>query len=189
MTDIIAKEKAELREFMAAKRKIINHKSKRDYDKEICHELKKIALIKNPKVVHSYLPIKGEIDVTPFLKWLLEKRIKVVCPKVLPKRQLESIELLHFDDFDMGPFNTIHPSGNVVYSGSIDMVVLPGLAFDKKLNRLGYGGGYYDRFLAKNIETIKAAVLYPFQLVDKIPTEEHDIKMDRLIVSQLPFIS
>ncbi len=185
MNNNILKGKHELREFMIAARKAIYPKEKRQYDKDICEKLKAIVSANKPNVVHSYLPIKGEIDVTPFLKWLLDIKIKVVCPKVLPERQLENIELLHFDEFDIGPFKTIHPSGNTVYSGNIDLVIIPGLAFDKNMNRLGYGGGYYDRFLAKHPEASKAALLYPFQMIDAVPIEEHEIKMDKLIVSQL----
>jgi 5-formyltetrahydrofolate cyclo-ligase len=145
------------------------------------------VIAKEARVVHSYLPIKGEIDVSPFLKWLLDKQIKVVCPMVLPKRQLESLELLHFDHFDTGPFNTLHPAGNAIYKGNIDLVIMPGLAYDTELNRLGYGGGYYDRFLANHPDALKAAVLYPFQLIDKVPIAEHDVKMDELVLSTRQF--
>lgn len=178
----IIEEKSRVRELMLAKRKSIFYKEKRQYDKEICNALQKLILVKKPKVVHSYLPIKGEVDVSPLLKWLLTQQIKVVCPKVLPKRQLQNLELHHFRDFDIGPFRTIHPAGNKVYSGHIDFVIMPGLAFDSEFNRLGYGGGYYDRFLVKNPTSFKAAVMYPFQLLESVPVEEHDVKMDTLIV-------
>jgi len=189
MEERLDKEKASLRELMLAKRKAISLKGKRSYDHDICEKLKAITVEKEAKVVHSYLPIKAEIDVTPYLQWLLEKQIKVVCPKVLPKRQLENRELLHFDSFDIGPFNTIHPAGNIVYKGIIDLVVMPGLAFDIGLNRLGYGGGYYDRFLTKHPEAYTVAILYPFQMVDYVPVDTHDIQMDELLLSNetLPY--
>lgn len=180
------KDKAILRELMLAKRKTLYPKQKRNYDQDICDRLKELILHRKPRVVHSYLPIKREVDVTPLLKWLMDHNLKVVCPKVLPKRQLENLELLHFNAFDIGPFNTLHPAGNVVYTGTIDLVIMPGLAFDKGLGRLGYGGGYYDRFLAKHPNAYKAAVLYPFQLVGQVPVELHDVKMDELIISDLP---
>lgn len=180
------KDKAILRELMLARRKMIHLKEKRRYDKDVCELLRTIIDIKRPRVVHSYLPIKGEPDVTPLLKWLLDSKLKVVCPKVMPKRQLENLELLHFNDLEIGPFRTVHPAGNVVYTGTIDLVIVPGLAFDKGLGRLGYGGGYYDRFLAKHPGAHKSAVLYPFQLVDKVPVDRYDVSMDELIVSNMP---
>ena len=189
MNNSIKQDKIDLRESMISGRKAVNLKDKRRYDNDICELLKDIVSNDKPKVIHSYLPIKGEIDVTPFLKWLLELKVKVVCPKVLPKRQLENIELLHFDEFDIGPFNTFHPAGDVVYTGNIDLVIMPGLAFDSSLNRLGYGGGYYDRFLDKNKYANKVAVLYPFQLIESVPIEDHDIKMNRIVTSHLPLRS
>lgn len=183
MIESIKKEKAELREFMLNKRKELGLKEKRKYDKAICEALKKVILLSEPEVIHSYLPIKAEIDITPLLQWALEQKIKVVCPKVLPKRQLENLELNHFNDFDYGPFNTIHPAGDKKYHGDIDLVIMPGLAFDLNHNRLGYGGGYYDRFLLKHPDAVKVAILYPFQLVNKVPVESHDIKMTRLVHS------
>lgn len=182
MVELVKKEKTELREFMLNKRKELGLKEKRKHDKAICDALKKVILLKDPKVIHSFLPIKAEIDVTPLLKWALSQNIKVVCPKVLPKRQLENLELSNFDDFDYGPFNTIHPAGNMVYRGPIDLVIMPGLAFDNDLNRLGYGGGYYDRFLLNQPNAMKVAILYSFQLVKTVPVEPHDIKVTRLIL-------
>lgn len=181
MTDFIKKEKSSIREIMLEKRKTLNLKTKRGYDKRICEALKKMILVTQPSVIHSYLPIKSEIDVTPLLRWALNKKIKIVCPKVMPERQMENLELLGFEDFDYGPFGTLHPAGNKKYNGSIDLIIMPGLAFDESLNRLGYGGGYYDRFLIKHPKSIKAAVFYPFQFIDNVPVEEHDVKMSKLV--------
>lgn len=185
MNSSIKQEKEKLREVMFARRKSLNHKEKRKHDKDICESLKKIILIKSPQVIHSYLPIKGEIDITPLLKWSMEKGIKVVCPKVLPKRQMSNLELISFKEIEVGPFRTIHPAGGIEYDGIIDLIILPGLAFDNSFNRLGYGGGYYDRFLVKHPDAYKVAVLYSFQLIESVPVEDHDVKMDQLIHASL----
>jgi 5-formyltetrahydrofolate cyclo-ligase len=170
---------------MLEKRVALDLKFKRNYDKSVCEKLKSYVVSNNLNVVHAYLPIKKEIDITSFLKWTLDNKVKVVCPKVMPKRQLQNLELLSFDKFDVGPFKTIHPAGNKVYEGSIDLVVVPGLAFDKNMNRLGYGGGYYDRFLVKYPKAFKYAVQYPFQIVDAVPVEPFDQKVDRLIALEI----
>ena len=120
-----------------------------------------------------------------YVQRMLNEKIKVICPKVLPKRQLENLELLSYGDFEAGPFNTYHPANNKVHTGEIDFVIMPGLAFDQVKNRLGYGGGYYDRFLIKHPEAYLAAVFYPFQLVDRVPVEAHDVKMNTLIYPDL----
>lgn len=178
-------EKSAIREQMLEMRSHMAPRYKRNYDHEVCEALKKITLDRQPEIIHSYLPIKGEIDVTPFLKWALETGFRIVCPKVLTERQMQNIELFNFDNFDIGPFNTIHPAGNNIYEGTIDLAIVPGLAFDKELNRLGYGGGYYDRFLPKYPKAYKLALQYPFQLISSVPTEEHDVKVDQLIATHL----
>ena len=181
MKSPVNKLKHALREEMILHRNSLASNMKHQYDQDICDSLKTLVTLKKSTVVHAYLPMKGEIDISPFLKWLLVQGVKVICPKVLPKRQLVNIELQSYGSFEVGPFNTYHPAGNVVYEGKIDLVVMPGLAFDQNKNRLGYGGGYYDRFLSKHPESFLAAILYPFQLVEKVPVEEHDVKMNKLI--------
>lgn len=174
-------EKENLRHQMLTSRKQMSPKEKRRLDYDICERLKTIVIRKATKVIHVYLPIKGEVDITPFINWSLKKDIKIICPKVLPKRQLENLVFTGFNNIEVGPFQTIHPSGNIIYNGQIDLIVLPGLAFDKNLNRLGYGGGYYDRFLLKQMESLKVAVLYDFQIHESIPVEGHDVKVDVLL--------
>lgn len=178
-------DKQSLRDVMLEKRLHMAPRFKRNFDYEVCEALKKITLERDAKVIHAYLPIKGEINITPYLRWLLQMGLRVVCPKVLPGRRLQNLELLDIEKLEKGPFNTIHPAGENKYEGRIDLVIIPGLAFDRELNRLGYGGGYYDRFLPNYSEAYKLAVQYPFQLVPSVPTEAHDVKVDQLILCNL----
>ena len=63
-----------------------------------------------------------------------------------------------------------------------DLIIMPGVAFDKFGNRIGYGGGYYDKYISrKNIKCPKIALAYDLQIIDKIQCEEHDIKADGII--------
>lgn len=174
--------KEDFRKVMLEKRAHMAPRFKRNFDYEACEVLKKITLERDAKVIHAYLPIKGEINITPYLRWLLQMGLRVVCPKVLPGRQLQNIELLDIEKLEQGPFNTVHPAGGISYEGKLDLIVIPGLAFDREMNRLGYGGGYYDRFLPNYSEAYKLAVQYPFQLVPRVPIEEHDVKVDQLIL-------
>ncbi|MFT5183422.1 MAG: 5-formyltetrahydrofolate cyclo-ligase [Flavobacteriales bacterium] len=179
---MIAEEKKLLRSELSQLRSDIDLKTKRLCDEAICDQLKKLTLELSPEVVHAYIPMKEEIDTTPYISWCLQEGIRVICPKVLSGRKLAHLELLSLDQLEAGIFGTVHPSGNNIYEGSIDMILLPGLGFDKEMNRLGYGGGFYDRFLISHRKAKKIAALYPFQLVDRVPTEGHDEKMDVLVI-------
>ena len=106
-----------------------------------------------------------------------EKRIilpTVVGDDIIP------VELSENTGFAVGDFNILEPQ-NEPYQGDYDLIVVPGVAFDKNGNRLGRGRGYYDRFLCQHQAVTKIGICFDFQLVDEIPTEPTDIKMDEII--------
>lgn len=101
----------------------------------------------------------------------------------LPRVNGSTLDILRYDADNMhiGAFNINEPSGhNTTDIEAIDLVIVPGVAFDKNGNRLGRGKGYYDSLLS-NCRAIKIGVCYDFQLLDNIPAENHDVKMDIII--------
>ncbi len=85
---------------------------------------------------------------------------------------------------EKGVFGTVHPTGEKVFTGTYDMMITPGLSFDSNNYRLGYGGGYYDTFLAENPAAKKVGIFYPFQEVDNLPLEPHDVRLDEILVNR-----
>ena len=83
-------------------------------------------------------------------------------------------------DFAVGDFNILEPQ-NEPYTGNFDLIVVHGVAFDRQGNRLGRGKGYYDRFLCQHLKVKRIGICFDFQLVDSIPTEPFDIRMDEVI--------
>ncbi|MCH8553846.1 MAG: 5-formyltetrahydrofolate cyclo-ligase, partial [Schleiferiaceae bacterium] len=77
-----------------------------------------------------------------------------------------------------------HPGSDKQYDGPIDTFIIPGLAFDIQKNRLGYGAGYFDRFLKNYSTAQKIAVALPFQIMKQLPAESHDVPMDLIIVPE-----
>ena len=71
------------------------------------------------------------------------------------------------------------------FNGRYDLIIVPGLAFDNRNYRVGYGGGYYDNFLVMQPESFKVGIFYPFQKVDVVPVEPHDICLDTILVKEL----
>ena len=87
-------------------------------------------------------------------------------------------------DLKEGAFHIMEPIGSLFPEEKyqeIHLAIIPGMAFDQQGNRLGRGKGYYDRFLQKIPQVYKIGISFPFQLVDEIPTEETDIKMDAIL--------
>lgn len=176
-------QKKNLRKKMISERAKLSNSIKQKYDEQICTSLLEIILEKNLKVIHCFLPMSPEINIFPLIKILLQKGIKVVTPKTLPKRQLEHLVLESLEELEQGVFGTVHPKGNNIYQGDYDLIIIPGLAFDEEKNRLGYGGGYYDNFIVHHPQAMKIGIFYPFQKVDKIPIESHDVKLNEILVN------
>ena len=174
-------EKKALRTEMHKKRANIDSAQKLRYDLEICEKLVQLILESNAKVVHAYLPIGREIDISPLIASLLKQNITVVTPKTLKNRKLQNLVLKSLSEVEQGVFGTTHPANSVEYNGNFDVIIVPGLAFDSNNYRLGYGGGYYDNFLVNHPKAFKVGIFYPVQQVDKVPTEPHDIQLDRII--------
>ena len=175
--------KKQLRIQMLQKRNELDLYFKKEYDKKICDSLIEIASTNSISTVHCYLPFAGEIDILPFIQYALDHQICVVIPKTMPKRELENriLKSLNPEDIEIGIKQTLHPKNSEIFEGHIDLIVVPGLAFDANKYRLGYGGGYYDNFLINQQNALKIGVFYPFQSVENVPTEPHDISFDRIL--------
>lgn len=178
----IIEQKQALRNFMLKQRLNLSAEIKKASDSLICKYLEDKIIDINAKVVHSYIPMGAEIDIKPLLENLIKKGITIVTPKTLPKPIMENRILTSFDDLEKGVFGTRHPASPVAYTGGFDFIIIPGLAFDKNNFRLGYGGGYYDTFLAQQPKAFKQGVFYSFQEVPEVPCEVHDIKLDDILI-------
>lgn len=176
-------QKKTLRKQMLQKRAAFPADEKSNYDLWICSELEKLVVKENCKVVHVYLPMGDEINITPFIEFCLDRQIIVVSPKTLPKRKLQNLVLNAIDDVEDGVFGTTHPANTKEYVGDYDLIVIPGLAYDAQNYRLGYGGGYYDNFIVNYPRAKKIGIFYPFQQVEKVPTEKHDLALDAILVT------
>jgi 5-formyltetrahydrofolate cyclo-ligase len=128
-----------------------------------------------------YLPMGSEINIKPFIQHLLNQNIKVVSPKTLKNRELQHLELSSLEELENGIFGTMHPTNSTEYKGNYDLVIVPGLAFDSGNYRLGYGGGYYDKFLEQHPAAFKIGICYPFQKMASVPKEAHDVCLDKVL--------
>ncbi|TVR38329.1 MAG: 5-formyltetrahydrofolate cyclo-ligase [Cryomorphaceae bacterium] len=180
----ITAEKKELRTEMLERRARINPDVKRTYDAWICEELYQHIEKENYRTVHAYIPLPAEINITPLLEKLLAEDVCVVCPRALPARKLENRVLHSLDELEIGKMGTRHPAEADIYEGPVDFVIVPGLAFDRSRYRLGYGGGYYDNFLIAQSKAQKTGIFYPFQEVEKVPREAHDVQLDEVLFKE-----
>lgn len=177
----IPEQKKKLRKQMLAERAKLEKPMKDKYDHWICEEIWTIIVENKHQIVHCYLPMGAEINIYPLIERMLEAGITVVTPKTLPRWQLQHLVLNSLDDLEKGVFGTRHPANSEVFTGAYDLIIVPGLAFDYQHYRLGYGGGYYDNFLVHHPDTYKLGICYPFQRMETIPLESHDVELEEIL--------
>lgn len=133
------------------------------------------------KTVMLYSNIKSEVRTDVFAQRLFCDRKRVIYPLTDPlKNEIHPIEITSLSQLERGNFGILEPKGQAVSKEEIDLVIVPGLAFDLFGQRLGYGGGYYDRFL-KDFSGLCIGFSYSDCVCYALPGEENDVRVDMLI--------
>ena len=178
---MISAQKDQLRKEMFELRKSLGAEQRKRASEEVCKQLIHAVEESNLKAVHCFIPMGNEIDVRSFIEYCLAQSIIVVCPKTLKKTQLKHLILSDLSSVENGVFGTVYPAGGNEFTKELDLIIVPGLAYDNQGGRLGYGGGYYDSFLATQPNAFKVGVGFQCQLMAEVPMEEHDVRLDRFI--------
>lgn len=191
---IIDKEKSEnlgdkimskeaLRSVMKAKRKALSSDERTQMSERIFMELTKVREYKNAKSVCVYMNCFGEVKTDLIISDCRKKGKRILFPVSDVKTHTLSL-CLDTGEFIKGAYGILEPyPKKTVYLDEVDMVIVPGLAFDEEKNRLGFGAGYYDRFL-EECRAFKVGICYDFQVLEKIEAKAHDVKMDILITNE-----
>ncbi len=140
-------------------------------------------------IISAYWPIGSEIDVRPLIKELYERGYDICLPCISEKNAP-----LHFRQWEpeavmvKSPHHKIYePCKNHHEELTPNIVIVPLLAFDKDKHRLGYGGGFYDRTIAALKPSMSIGVAYSTQEVEKIPNEDWDVKLDKIVMENKIF--
>ena len=133
---------------------------------------------KNAKTIYGYLPYNQEVRTTFMLEQALKDGKRVAVPKVYG----DEMKFLYIEDLSLvekGYAGIPEPiADGPVADDTTALVLMPGLAFDREGHRIGYGGGFYDKFLADEPEHPTLALCYEFQMLEQLETEAHDIPVD-----------
>lgn len=137
-------------------------------------------------IIHVYMNYRNEVRTAKFIQRCLRDGKRVAVPRVEAGHSLSAYEITDVEKDIIRGFKGIPEPAraalNKIRPEEIDMVVMPGVAFDRSKRRLGYGGGYYDRFLPLlRPDCVKVGVAYGFQLMEDVPAEEHDAPADIVI--------
>ena len=183
-------DKAELRKKILSLRNGLNTEEAENKSKTIMDRLTSLDAYKNSKVVFVYMSFKNEVNTHGLIERMLSEGKRVVIPytdikstEIIPS-EIKSLK----DDMVLNSFGYYEPlleKVRQVRTEELDLIIAPGVVFDEDLNRIGFGKGYYDRILGrKRKDAAIIAVAYEFQVVDCVPTEPHDVKMDMIITEE-----
>lgn len=158
-----------------------------DERNRISHELIKkflaTKLYREAKVIMAYASTPDELQLNELFAACFADKKVLAIPLIVGKGIMRAVEVPSFESLEVGAFNILTVKTELrrfIDPAQIDCVIVPGLAFDISGGRLGLGGGYYDRFLPKT-NAKKIALAYDFQIVDHLPTEAHDAKVDYIL--------
>ena len=141
----------------------------------------KLNLIKSKNTL-LYMDFRNEVMTKQLIDYTINHFGSVLLPRVVDK-ELTIHEIFSLDDLILSKLGILEPnSSNQVDISTIDLILAPGVAFDENCYRLGYGGGFYDRLLSQKRKEVQVVALaFEIQIIDKVPTEPHDYKMDMIV--------
>ena len=174
--------KDELRKLMINKRKDILNK--KEISNIIINKIINLDIYKDATTIAIYNSLKDEVDTTYLIKESLSNKI-VLLPRIIDNKMV-FITINNNTKYIKSNLGVLEPIGDI-YSDKIDLIIVPGIAFDNKLNRLGFGMGYYDKYLS-NHDIYKIGICFDEQIVDSVPVNELDIKMDMIITKEKTYV-
>jgi 5-formyltetrahydrofolate cyclo-ligase len=181
--------KKAIRKEILKKRDEISPDIKAEKDLHIKKKLFSLPEFISTKTILFYASFRSEVETLNMIRESLKMGKMAVLPKVDKKRhRLILYEIKDVSELSPGYMGIPEPSlpdERLVNLDDIDLVIIPGAAFDYSGNRLGYGGGYYDIMLSESKRKIPVvALVYEEQLVDIIPSEKHDVKVDMIVTDK-----
>ena len=170
--------KQRVRELLVQKRRMLLPEERKSLSELILSQLEAMSCFRDAKSILLYYPKNNEVDVLPLFK---RHKDKTLLLPVTHRREMTANPYEGNDKMHRGKFGIPEPTTSP-FTGQIDLIVVPAVAFDKQGHRLGRGGGYYDRFIKKHPHAILIGVGYDFQLIEEVPTLNHDQKVHRIIL-------
>jgi len=173
--------KNDLRTLGRTARRALSVDSRRDQSEKVCLHVSLSPEFARARSIHMYWPLEhqGELDTRPLMNeaWRLDKQVWL---PVIRGNVLLCAPLTNNASMKAGPFGTLEPETPPADTApSLDLVVIPALLFDEQGGRLGYGGGFYDRFLEQT-DGFRIVVGFREQLHPDVPMDQHDIPMQAL---------
>lgn len=185
----IFEDKKKLREEILKKRKNISLNLKKELDRHIFNRFCESNYYKNANKIFIYVSYDTELDTKEIINKALEEGKRIFIPRIENKiKSMDAVEITSLDNLEESKYGILEPSiyKEAIDPNEIDLIIVPGVAFDCCGGRMGYGAGYYDRYFKKiNKENLvdikKVALAYDLQILEQVPMDEFDVPIDYIL--------
>ena len=172
-------DKKELRKEYLKIRHDIKNKTQKSSD--VFNKIINLDIYKDSKTIGIYYSIDDEVSTISLVDYSLELGKEVCLPRVIDNNEMEFHKITDRFNLSKSKYGVLEPTNNnLVNPKSIDLLIIPGVVFSKELYRIGYGAGYYDRYLVKT-NAYKIGLSFKETIIDVVPHDENDVKLDIII--------
>ncbi|WP_459479952.1 5-formyltetrahydrofolate cyclo-ligase [Clostridium saccharoperbutylacetonicum] len=181
--------KKELRKEILRKRQVMDAIEKEKADNKITDEFLKTDYYKKAEKIFIYVSYDSEINTKGIINRALSDNKKIYVPRTdFKTKNMDAVEIISLDELMENSYGILEPSieKTSINPNNIDLIVVPGVAFDRNGGRMGYGAGFYDRYFKKlsNDKIKKLVLAYDLQVVAEVPMEECDVPVDYIITEK-----
>jgi 5-formyltetrahydrofolate cyclo-ligase len=175
--------KQALREKMISLRHSFSISKKKEASELICRFIENFTSDHNFSAIAGYFPLNDEVDILPALKRLHANNRSIFLPSIQPKETLLFKKVKQWSEMKKNIYGIQEPqTSEIISPQQLDLILVPGLAFDLHGNRLGFGKGYYDNFLSKiSSHTLIMGVSFSFQVIEQVPTTSRDVPVQCVV--------
>lgn len=181
-------DKKDIRRVILDQREKVDIGIRSEWDNNIFFKLINSEFYKNANVIFTFVSFKSEADTHQIIKYALQSNKTVYAPRIESKENgIEIFKINNLEELKVGYFGILEPKAScqAADSNNIDLILMPGMAFDRLGGRVGYGKGFYDVFLRKmNKRVDKIALAYDLQILSKVPMNKFDVKIDGIITNE-----
>lgn len=172
-------EKLRLRRELIAARQAKPAAEKRLHSELICRQI--LGITPSPPAIFIYVSLADEVGTRSLIDAYIDRGAIVAVPRIVAGGEMRAVRFPGWENMEAGPLGIPAPRSELACSEAIACAIVPGLGFTRRGARIGYGAGYYDRWLAAHPETTRIGVAFGCQIVATLPQEPHDIPMHRVV--------
>ena len=185
MKTTLFQQKQILRKKALRVRNAISKIDQKKYSEKILKLLLSMPVLQSSSSIHTYVSKDSEVMTHQLIYTLLERNINVICPRIQKHNELGHSIISSFNDFKKNKLGILEPKEELpsFSINDLDVIIVPGLAFTRTGNRIGYGGGFYDRFLIKT-NAVSIGLAFDKQVINKLPHNKDDSILDYIVTEK-----